>query len=121
MRGVEPLTCGSGSVLTVVEPAGFAEELVSCEIGPFLTESSQVELKDSHHTLEVPWQVPEESCGCQEACQGAGKKERYMTSEKVWGHQLFFLEKRPKLVSFRSSRNVFSLFSTAHTSVRVRL
>lgn len=70
----EPLTCGYGSALPVAEPAGSAAGLAFCETGPFLTEPSQVVLMGSHHTQEVPWQVPEGSSCCQAACQGAEKK-----------------------------------------------
>lgn len=72
----ESLTCDFGFALTVAEPAESAEELAFCETGPFLTEPSQVGQKGSHHSLEVPLQVLEESCGYQATFPGAKKRNK---------------------------------------------
>lgn len=102
------LTCGYGSELTVAELAGSAEGLAFCETGPFPTEPSLVGLKGSRHTLEVPWQVPEGSCGCQAACQGAGKIKNTEEHDfgRASGHHCFPLAKHPKAFPFSSIKGI---------------
>lgn len=73
-REQELLTCGYDSEPTAAALAVSAEEPAFYGTGPFRIEPSQVGLRGCHRTLEAPSQVPEGSCGCQAACQGAGTK-----------------------------------------------